>query len=174
MPFRLLSSNQLNTAANLYKGLLCHWCGCANNVHPFNGERGNDILFSLYYVRLHGDCFVSEQLLLLIVVSVGKPHRRFPSYGQVSANPGCFAYLFSLTQHRTSYVLGASSYRGSAFAPCLHFTGGLLLRRRACLFYMNSPLTQLTTNHAGGEVRERSKPPSWQRKVPFKIRQSPC
>lgn len=65
------------------KGYCVTRCGCANNVHPFNGERGNDILFSLYYVRLRGDCFVSEQLLRLIVVSVGKPHRRFPGYGQL-------------------------------------------------------------------------------------------
>lgn len=49
---------------------------------PFNGENDNGILFSFYYVCLHCDHFASEQLLLLIVV-VGKPHRRLSGYGQL-------------------------------------------------------------------------------------------
>lgn len=164
---------------------MCHFVPCANRFHCYNGEGAIDAVQDVL-------CMPAQWLLSIQAIIAfnrqrcGESHcRRIPClsfcwFHFSEFNTPCKTTR-AVSSSRKPHLFSPSVVRNQllCFTPASIKQVGSLPTQRfvrgvcVCLFYMNSLVTCLTTNHAGVEVREWNKPPSRQWKVPFKIRQRP-
>lgn len=177
----LLSSHQLSAAANLYEGYSMSPGRCAHNTPPLMGSVNieYDILFSFHDVCFHCDYFctwaiiacdcccgeaplssvqlVDSLLCCWLHLRESLPwnsRERQTSSSLGFAKPGFFATFVqsdaTLNQLRAFCSLSPDSF----FSLCFPFHRWAPLQQGPCLFYMNSLLTLLTTNHVERGVSE--------------------
>lgn len=162
---------------------------CANNIHSLMGAV--NMTFCFHFMIRVSIVIILNRVIMPLIAVVGMLHNQLCGSGQqgcttrfTSMNHCCATTRqecnFSQPQYlchiysawcNTETVLSAS---WQFLCSVLLFHRWAPLQQRLCLFYMNSTLTLLTTNHVDRGVREQSKPPSWEEEVPFKICQSLC
>lgn len=151
---------------------------CANNIHSLMGTV--NMTFCYHFMMCVGIVIILNRMIMPLTAVVGMPHNWLCGSGQQVCTTGfssmnCCYTTTDWQEHRS--IIGFSkprflchiysSWWNTESVMCSQPPGSwqflcsvLLFHRWAplqqglCLFYMNSPLTLLTTNHVERGVRE--------------------